>query len=171
VKKISNFTESERNDSAEAYVRELLRGAEKWETEEDIANAINERYGEKFHQSTIHRALRNKLKAKKIGKFWTLEPEIERMEKLSALKEFMAESVDDDTRLIKNPDIYILKTKNSHNTLLAKKIQALFSNEIRSIVCPNMRDIIIFYGGEPCGQNSGVNAFEETILENLERTD
>ena len=161
----NNF--SEEQNIVEAYIRELFREGGKWRSQKKIADAINLKHETRFVQTTILRAL-HKMKARKVDGAWSLEPDVEQNMKISDLKKFMKVAIDSDTDLIKNPEIYILKTKPSHNTLLAKKIREVFKNEIYSIICPNTRDIIIFYDGEPCKNKSDGNDFEKTIIEMLE---
>jgi arginine repressor len=157
----------EKQGEVERYIRELFNDRGGWKSQQEITDAINERHGTYFVQSTINRALR-KMKAEKIDGEWTLEPALLYANNLSDLRRFFREAIDNSIVFSKGLEMYMLKTKPYFNTLLAKKIQDTFRDEICCVMCPNPTDLIIFSGGSPCEKNSASREFEKVISKMIE---
>jgi arginine repressor len=159
--------QTERSD-VESYIRELFNeDADRWESQQKIADEIKKRHNISFHQTTIKRAL-TKMKAEKIDGEWTLERALLREDNLSDLRKSSRKSLDDSAVFSKGHEIYMLKTKPYYNALMAKKIQDAFKDEICCVICPNITDLIIFGSGNPCNKDSASREFEKVISEMIE---
>ena len=171
----NNETQDSDHEQAELeqYISELYRENIPLKSQRAIVDAIRSRFGKKYSQSSVSRALQ-KMGAKKTNEGWNLEINLQHERNLADLRRFFKRSIDDDTNLIKDYQIYTLKTKPSRNSLLAKKIRDTFNQVVIFTLCPNETDIIIFYGGSNCKNDSKShdrNEFEETILQCLNLED
>ncbi|GHV56697.1 hypothetical protein FACS1894216_20810 [Synergistales bacterium] len=142
--------ESENKSNGKAMLLELFNEQPIWNTQKDMVEELGRR-GISVKQATVSRWL-SEIGAERDAKIdfrWTMAKIDTYKRNLKELAKLLNETRGNNCPLFRgNIGVAILKTKQSYNNLIAKKIRETFTDEVLSVFCPNDTDIIIYYRRE-----------------------
>ena len=133
----------DRRKEIKTALEELFQGKPEYDTQGQIIADLKA-MGIEATQATLSRALRDLgIEHNALGK-WTKSESKESLRQLEKIFEYCGGSFR-FPRLYSNVDVVILRTMPDFNTVLAKQITEAFPNEVLCTICPDNKNIIIYY--------------------------
>ena len=133
----------DRRKEIKSALEELFQRKPEYDTQGQIIADLKNR-GIETTQPTLSRALSDlEIERNSSGK-WAKSESAENLRQLEKTFEYCGGTFR-FPRLYRKVDVVILKTKPDFNTVLAKQISETFPNEVLCTICPDNKNVIIYY--------------------------
>ena len=124
-------------------LKELFESGSSFRGQEEIREELKEK-GIEASQITISRALQELgIKRNDVGE-WSVETNEDKLQQLRDVFQY-AGSTSRFPRMYSDVDFIILRTMPGYNNLIAEKIADTFPNEVLCTMCPDNKNIIVYY--------------------------
>ncbi|MBR1436971.1 MAG: hypothetical protein IJ587_00405 [Synergistaceae bacterium] len=133
----------DRRKEIKTALEELFERSPEYETQGQIITDLKD-MGIKATQATLSRALKDlEIERNAAGK-WTKSEPAENLRQLEKTFEYCGGTFR-FPKLYSKIDVVILRTKSDFNTVLAKQITEAFPKEVLCTICPDDKNVIIYY--------------------------
>ena len=139
----STTKRKDRRKEIKSALEELFARNSEYETQGQIIADLKD-MGIEATQATLSRALSDlEIERNTSGK-WVKSESVENLRQLEKTFEYCGGTFR-FPRLYRKVDVVVLRTKPDFNTVLAKQISETFPNEVLCTICPDNKNVIIYY--------------------------
>lgn len=124
-------------------LKELFHNGASFRRQDEIKEALKEN-GIEASQITISRALQELgVKRNDVGE-WTMDANEDKLQKLKDIFQYAGSNLR-FPRMHSHVDVVIVRTMPGYSNIIAEQIADTFSNEVLCTVCPDNKNVIIYY--------------------------
>ena len=124
-------------------LKELFYNGASFRSQDEIKEELKEN-GIEASQITISRALQELgVKRNEVGE-WTMDSNDDKLQKLKDIFQYAGSNIR-FPRMYSNVDVVIVRTMPGYSNIIAEQIEDIFANEVLCTICPDNKNVIIYY--------------------------